>query len=149
MLQVLPAFIYVGVVSWNFVLVGFFLLFFQELVARYVALIPFLPDSVSFAGICDLWCTSDVSNALNSFYPHECDMTCKWVPLLEQVRLDQLWRSLQTYPILEFYDCKGWFFFLSCLKQNIWGPVFEQSCLSYLQSYISNLMNDHKKTSEF
>uniref|UniRef100_A0A8V0Y5W6 Coiled-coil and C2 domain containing 2A n=1 Tax=Gallus gallus TaxID=9031 RepID=A0A8V0Y5W6_CHICK len=30
-----------------------------ELVARYVALIPFLPDSVSFAGICDLWCTSD------------------------------------------------------------------------------------------
>lgn len=107
MLQVLPAFIYVGVVSWNFVLVGFFLLFFQELVARYVALIPFLPDSVSFAGICDLWCTSDVSNALNSFYPHECDMTCKWVPLLEQVSLDQLWRSLQTYPILEFYDCKG------------------------------------------
>ncbi|XP_074984126.1 coiled-coil and C2 domain-containing protein 2A isoform X3 [Caretta caretta] len=30
-----------------------------ELVARYVALIPFLPDSVSFAGICDLWSTSD------------------------------------------------------------------------------------------
>uniref|UniRef100_A0A6I8PBN6 Coiled-coil and C2 domain containing 2A n=1 Tax=Ornithorhynchus anatinus TaxID=9258 RepID=A0A6I8PBN6_ORNAN len=29
-----------------------------ELVARYVALIPFLPDSVSFAGICDLWSTS-------------------------------------------------------------------------------------------
>ncbi|EMP39944.1 Coiled-coil and C2 domain-containing protein 2A [Chelonia mydas] len=30
-----------------------------ELVARYVALIPFVPDSVSFAGICDLWSTSD------------------------------------------------------------------------------------------
>ncbi|XP_007496776.2 coiled-coil and C2 domain-containing protein 2A isoform X1 [Monodelphis domestica] len=30
-----------------------------ELVARYVALIPFLPDSVSFTGICDLWSTSD------------------------------------------------------------------------------------------
>ncbi|XP_044274286.1 coiled-coil and C2 domain-containing protein 2A isoform X2 [Varanus komodoensis] len=30
-----------------------------ELVARYVALIPFLPDNVSFAGICDLWSTSD------------------------------------------------------------------------------------------
>ncbi|XP_050194356.1 coiled-coil and C2 domain-containing protein 2A isoform X1 [Myiozetetes cayanensis] len=30
-----------------------------ELVARYVALIPFLPDTVSFAGICDLWSTSD------------------------------------------------------------------------------------------
>ncbi|XP_019381477.1 PREDICTED: coiled-coil and C2 domain-containing protein 2A isoform X1 [Gavialis gangeticus] len=30
-----------------------------ELVARYVALIPVLPDSVSFAGICDLWSTSD------------------------------------------------------------------------------------------
>ncbi|XP_038254400.1 coiled-coil and C2 domain-containing protein 2A isoform X6 [Dermochelys coriacea] len=29
------------------------------LVARYVALIPFLPDNVSFAGICDLWSTSD------------------------------------------------------------------------------------------
>ncbi|XP_061440487.1 coiled-coil and C2 domain-containing protein 2A isoform X2 [Rhineura floridana] len=31
----------------------------SELVAHYVALIPFLPDSVSFAGICDLWSTSD------------------------------------------------------------------------------------------
>ncbi|XP_042326505.1 coiled-coil and C2 domain-containing protein 2A isoform X2 [Sceloporus undulatus] len=31
----------------------------SELVARYVALIPFLPDAVSFAGICDLWSTSD------------------------------------------------------------------------------------------
>ncbi|XP_054564055.1 coiled-coil and C2 domain-containing protein 2A [Eptesicus fuscus] len=30
-----------------------------ELVARYVSLIPFLPDSVSFAGLCDLWSTSD------------------------------------------------------------------------------------------
>ncbi|XP_063165692.1 coiled-coil and C2 domain-containing protein 2A isoform X1 [Candoia aspera] len=31
----------------------------SELVARYVGLIPFLPDTVSFAGICDLWSTSD------------------------------------------------------------------------------------------
>uniref|UniRef100_A0A8D1B2E0 C2 domain-containing protein n=1 Tax=Sus scrofa TaxID=9823 RepID=A0A8D1B2E0_PIG len=31
----------------------------KELVARYVSLIPFLPDTVSFAGICDLWSTSD------------------------------------------------------------------------------------------
>ncbi|XP_078257188.1 coiled-coil and C2 domain-containing protein 2A isoform X3 [Rhinoraja longicauda] len=31
----------------------------MELMARYVSLIPFLPDSVTFAGICDLWCTSD------------------------------------------------------------------------------------------
>ncbi|XP_062991570.1 coiled-coil and C2 domain-containing protein 2A isoform X1 [Elgaria multicarinata webbii] len=31
----------------------------SELVAHYVALIPFLPDTVSFAGICDLWSTSD------------------------------------------------------------------------------------------
>nr|XP_054365055.1 coiled-coil and C2 domain-containing protein 2A [Mirounga angustirostris] len=30
-----------------------------ELVARYVSLIPFLPDTVSFAGICDMWSTSD------------------------------------------------------------------------------------------
>ncbi|KAI5945893.1 Coiled-coil and C2 domain-containing protein 2A [Manis javanica] len=30
-----------------------------ELVARYVSLIPFLPDTVSFSGICDLWSTSD------------------------------------------------------------------------------------------
>ncbi|XP_074177634.1 coiled-coil and C2 domain-containing protein 2A isoform X2 [Rhinolophus sinicus] len=30
-----------------------------ELLARYVSLIPFLPDTVSFAGICDLWSTSD------------------------------------------------------------------------------------------
>ncbi|KAM6963078.1 coiled-coil and C2 domain-containing protein 2A [Aplochiton taeniatus] len=30
-----------------------------DLVARYVSLIPSLPDSVSFAGVCDLWSTSD------------------------------------------------------------------------------------------
>ncbi|XP_006144956.1 coiled-coil and C2 domain-containing protein 2A [Tupaia chinensis] len=30
-----------------------------ELVARYVSLIPFLPDTISFAGVCDLWSTSD------------------------------------------------------------------------------------------
>ncbi|KAG8453520.1 hypothetical protein GDO86_000229 [Hymenochirus boettgeri] len=30
-----------------------------ELVARYVSLIPFLPDNVSFAGICNLWSTAD------------------------------------------------------------------------------------------
>ncbi|XP_056589201.1 coiled-coil and C2 domain-containing protein 2A isoform X1 [Triplophysa dalaica] len=31
----------------------------MELVARYVSLIPSLPDSVSFAGVCDLWSTCD------------------------------------------------------------------------------------------
>ncbi|XP_064440368.1 coiled-coil and C2 domain-containing protein 2A isoform X3 [Mirounga angustirostris] len=36
-----------------------YFLFKQELVARYVSLIPFLPDTVSFAGICDMWSTSD------------------------------------------------------------------------------------------
>uniref|UniRef100_A0A8D1SKY6 C2 domain-containing protein n=1 Tax=Sus scrofa TaxID=9823 RepID=A0A8D1SKY6_PIG len=38
---------------------GSYLTLFIELVARYVSLIPFLPDTVSFAGICDLWSTSD------------------------------------------------------------------------------------------
>lgn len=33
----------------------------QEVVARYVSLVPSLPDSVSFAGVCDLWSTCDVS----------------------------------------------------------------------------------------
>ncbi|XP_055044610.2 coiled-coil and C2 domain-containing protein 2A isoform X1 [Misgurnus anguillicaudatus] len=31
----------------------------MELVARYVSLIPSLPDSASFAGVCDLWSTCD------------------------------------------------------------------------------------------
>uniref|UniRef100_A0A8C1JTA6 Coiled-coil and C2 domain containing 2A n=1 Tax=Cyprinus carpio TaxID=7962 RepID=A0A8C1JTA6_CYPCA len=30
-----------------------------EVVARYVSLVPSLPDSVSFAGVCDLWSTCD------------------------------------------------------------------------------------------
>ncbi|XP_078534578.1 coiled-coil and C2 domain-containing protein 2A [Lissotriton helveticus] len=30
-----------------------------ELVARYVSLIPFLPDNMAFSGICDLWMASD------------------------------------------------------------------------------------------
>ncbi|XP_073678752.1 coiled-coil and C2 domain-containing protein 2A [Garra rufa] len=36
----------------------------KELVARYVSLIPSLPDSVSFAGVCDLWSTCDQFLAL-------------------------------------------------------------------------------------
>lgn len=35
-----------------------------ELVARYVSLVPSLPDSVSFAGVCDLWSTCDQFLAL-------------------------------------------------------------------------------------
>ncbi len=35
----------------------------QALVARFVSLIPFLPDRVSFSGACDLWSTCDVSEA--------------------------------------------------------------------------------------
>uniref|UniRef100_A0A8C5LMA0 Coiled-coil and C2 domain containing 2A n=1 Tax=Leptobrachium leishanense TaxID=445787 RepID=A0A8C5LMA0_9ANUR len=31
----------------------------MEMVARYVSLIPFLPDNVSFSGICNLWSSSD------------------------------------------------------------------------------------------
>ena len=33
----------------------------QALVARFVSLIPSLPDRVSFSGVCDLWSTCDVS----------------------------------------------------------------------------------------
>ncbi|KAL1022565.1 hypothetical protein UPYG_G00029340 [Umbra pygmaea] len=35
-----------------------------ELIARYVSLIPSLPDSVSFTGVCDLWSTCDQFLAL-------------------------------------------------------------------------------------
>ena len=34
---------------------------FQELVARYVSLIPFIPDAAIFPGLCDIWNTCDVS----------------------------------------------------------------------------------------
>ena len=32
----------------------------QELLAHYVSLVPFLPDSITFSGECDIWTTSDV-----------------------------------------------------------------------------------------
>lgn len=67
--------------------------------ARYVALIPFLPDSVSFAGICDLWSTSDVSNVLNVegififlYVMQHPGSPCFWW----EFRLDELLRSLPT-----------------------------------------------------
>lgn len=41
----------------------------QALVARFVALIPSLPDRVSFSGVCDLWSTCDVSGSSLS----DCD----------------------------------------------------------------------------
>ena len=34
---------------------------YQEAVARYVSLIPFVSDSVVFPGLCDIWSTCDVS----------------------------------------------------------------------------------------
>lgn len=36
-------------------------LFMQELVARFVSLIPFVSDSVIVPGLCDIWSTCDVS----------------------------------------------------------------------------------------
>ena len=38
----------------------------QENVARYVSLIPFISDSVTFPGMCDIWSTCDVSITLNN-----------------------------------------------------------------------------------
>ena len=37
---------------------------FQELVARYVSLIPFVSDAVIFPGLCDIWSTCEVSKIL-------------------------------------------------------------------------------------
>lgn len=45
--------------------------FTQALVARFVSLIPSLPDKVSFSATCDLWSTCDVSEPS----PTSCD--CK------------------------------------------------------------------------
>lgn len=36
-------------------------LFLQEVVARYVSMIPSVSDSVVFPGLCDIWSTCDVS----------------------------------------------------------------------------------------
>ncbi|XP_069924157.1 coiled-coil and C2 domain-containing protein 2A isoform X8 [Oryctolagus cuniculus] len=49
----------------------------KELVARYVSLIPFLPDTVSFAGICDLWSTSDEMK--KSMQCCSVTTSCPWV----------------------------------------------------------------------
>lgn len=36
-------------------------LLLQEVVARYVSMIPSVSDSVVFPGLCDIWSTCDVS----------------------------------------------------------------------------------------
>ena len=34
---------------------------FQERIARYVSMIPFISDSAAFPDLCDIWATSEVS----------------------------------------------------------------------------------------
>ena len=34
---------------------------FQERIARYVSMIPFIADSAAFPDLCDIWATSEVS----------------------------------------------------------------------------------------
>ena len=36
------------------------LLSFQERIARYVSMIPFISDSAAFPDLCDIWATSEV-----------------------------------------------------------------------------------------
>ena len=46
----------------TFAMAIIFLIFFsfQEIVARFVALIPFVSDNVVYPGLCDIWSTCDV-----------------------------------------------------------------------------------------
>ncbi|KAG8134999.1 hypothetical protein E2320_008064, partial [Naja naja] len=50
----------------------------RELVARYVALIPFLPNKVSFAGICVLWSTSDFLDLLAGDEEEHAVLLCNY-----------------------------------------------------------------------
>lgn len=43
-------------------------LFLQEVVARYVSMIPSVSDSVVFPGLCDIWSTCDVSSLEQHVY---------------------------------------------------------------------------------
>lgn len=71
-------------------------LFTQELVARYVSLIPFLPDAVSFAGICDLWSTSDVSRS-SSQVTVGADASDYWLKALHDFPLPHSLVIIKTY----------------------------------------------------
>lgn len=49
-------------VFWRVFLVHMWVvLLLQEVVARYVSMIPSVSDSVVFPGLCDIWSTCDVS----------------------------------------------------------------------------------------
>ena len=56
---------------------------FQENVARYVSMIPYVSDSVTFPGMCDIWSTCDVSCVLidvNNFLVKLSKLCLFWSP---------------------------------------------------------------------
>ncbi|XP_074397877.1 coiled-coil and C2 domain-containing protein 2A isoform X3 [Zonotrichia albicollis] len=99
-----------------------------ELVARYVALIPFLPDSVSFAGICDLWSTSDQFLYLLAGDEEEhAVLLCNYFLgmgkkawLIIGNAIPEIWFNMQEY------DSPGRIYF-DISKPKLWKPFFSRS----------------------
>ncbi|XP_068799446.1 coiled-coil and C2 domain-containing protein 2A isoform X5 [Struthio camelus] len=99
-----------------------------ELVARYVALIPFLPDSVSFAGICDLWSTSDqFLNLLAGDEEEHAVLLCNYFLgmgkkawLVIGNAIPEIWFNIQEYdsPVRINFDIS---------KPKLWKSFFSRS----------------------
>ena len=89
----------------------------QELVARFVSMIPFVSDSVVFPGLCDIWSTCDVS-FLSLFPPLFCT----------QLRRATLTHGYFGRIVLSSWSvCKGTPKWWKCLGQetgNDLVPVF-------------------------
>uniref|UniRef100_A0A8D2MIZ9 Coiled-coil and C2 domain containing 2A n=1 Tax=Zonotrichia albicollis TaxID=44394 RepID=A0A8D2MIZ9_ZONAL len=99
-----------------------------ELVARYVALIPFLPDIVSFAGICDLWSTSDQFLYLLAGDEEEhAVLLCNYFLgmgkkawLIIGNAIPEIWFNMQEH------DSPGRIYF-DISKPKLWKPFFSRS----------------------
>ncbi|KAJ7402747.1 Coiled-coil and C2 domain-containing protein 2A [Pitangus sulphuratus] len=106
-----------------------------ELVARYVALIPFLPDTVSFAGICDLWSTSDgptayvltleqsqyvIWNPSTGCFYGQYDTFCPLQNVYCLISSDNIWFNIQEYdsPVRINFDIS---------KPKHWKSFFSRS----------------------
>ncbi|XP_076992550.1 coiled-coil and C2 domain-containing protein 2A isoform X2 [Tamandua tetradactyla] len=106
-----------------------------ELMARYVSLIPFLPDTVSFAGICDLWSTSDgptayvltweqshylMWNPCSGHFYGQFDTFCPLKSVSCLIGPDNIWFNIQQYdsPLRMNFDVT---------KPKLWKSFFSRS----------------------
>ena len=80
----------------------------QEMIARYVSLIPCLSDSVVFPGLCDIWSSCSVSLSSHLFVMLCCSVSVicrRFAASNYQYVLDQQWLLLFLWSCSNSFRC--------------------------------------------